>query len=240
MVLATRHNPPLRRGLDRCRRAARRQHRARARQPDGDHGAVGLGQVDPDAHPRRARPADLGQRLARRHRDHRPRRQRADQAAPPPHRLHLPVLQPAADADRGGEHPPAAGDRRDQARRGVAGGPDRTSRARGPALPPPGRALRRPAAAGRDRPRPCLQTDCRLRRRADRQPRLLLQRRDPRPPALLGRRLRADDADGHPRRRRGRRRRPRPLPRRRQDRPRPRRSGCGPGGGGDAGPLRRV
>ena len=39
-------------------------------------------------------------------------RQRDHEAAPPAHRLRLPVLQPAADAERGGEHPPAALDRR--------------------------------------------------------------------------------------------------------------------------------
>ena len=39
-------------------------------QADGRHGPVGLGQVDADAHPRRARQADLGQRRDRRHRDH--------------------------------------------------------------------------------------------------------------------------------------------------------------------------
>src|SRR5262249_39030185 len=57
-----------------------------------------------------------------------------------------------------------------------------------------------------------------LRRRADREPRLGLERRDPRARPPLGRRTRADDGDGHPRRRRGDDRRPRPLPRGRPDR----------------------
>ena len=56
-----------------------------------------------------------GDRLDRRHRHHDARRQRADQAPAPPHRLHLPVLQPAPDADRGGEHPAAARAGRDEA-----------------------------------------------------------------------------------------------------------------------------
>ena len=44
------------------------------------------------------------------------RRHPADEAPAPPHRLRLPVLQPAADADRGGEHRPPARARRAQAR----------------------------------------------------------------------------------------------------------------------------
>ena len=74
-----------------------------------DHGPVGLGQVDADAHPRRPRPPD--------------RRARSRSTAPTSrrstttqltklrrraHRLRLPVLQPAADADGRGERPPAA------------------------------------------------------------------------------------------------------------------------------------
>ena len=50
-------------------------------------------------------------------RDHRARRRRADQAAPRQARLRLPVLQPAAGADRRGEPRAAALDRRPQARR---------------------------------------------------------------------------------------------------------------------------
>ena len=52
--------PPLRRGRGRGRRAGRRQHRLRPQPLHRDHGPLGLGQVDPDAHPRRARPPDLG------------------------------------------------------------------------------------------------------------------------------------------------------------------------------------
>ena len=49
-----------------------------------------------------------------------------------------------------------------------------------PARPPPVRALRRPAAARGHRPRAGLAADDHVRRRADRQPRLAHQRRDPR------------------------------------------------------------
>ncbi len=80
------------------------------------------------------------------------------------------------------------------------------------------RALGRPAAARRDRPRARLASDGHVRGRADGQPRLDDQRRDPRAAAGLGHEPRPDDRDGHPRRARGCDRRPRPLPRRRPDR----------------------
>ncbi len=48
----------------------------------------------------------------------------ADAAASRAHRLHLPVLQPAADARRRGERHPAALDRRREARQGVGRGAD--------------------------------------------------------------------------------------------------------------------
>ena len=69
-------------------------------QADRRDGAVGVGQVDADAHPRRPRQADLRHRHDRGHRDHDARRHRPDEAAARAHRLRLPVLQPAADADR--------------------------------------------------------------------------------------------------------------------------------------------
>ena len=100
----------------------------------------------------------------------------------------------------------------------------RQGRPRRPPQPPPVRALRRPAAARRGRPRARLAAERDVRRRADRQPRLDDQRRDPRPAARLGRHARPDDRDGHPRRARRGDRRPRAVPRRRRDRrgPRPR------------------
>ena len=77
---------------------------------------------------------------------------------------------------------------------------------RAPRAPPVG-ALRRPAAARRRRPRARLAAERDVRRRADRQPRLDHQRRDPRAAARLGRHARPDHRDGHPRRaRRGDRR----------------------------------
>src|SRR5262249_44989984 len=61
-------------------------------------------------------------------------------------------------------------------------------------------------------------TDGRLRRRADRQPRLDDERRDPRAAAEVRRRVQADDRHGHPRSARGGHRRPDPVPRRWPDR----------------------
>ena len=88
----------------RRRRARQRQRRPRRRRVHRDHGPLGLRQVDPAARPRRPRPADVGRGVPRRHRDHLAQRQGADPAAPRPDRLHLPVVQPAPDHDRGGEH----------------------------------------------------------------------------------------------------------------------------------------
>ena len=92
-------------------------------------------------------------------------------------------------------------------------GPHR--RPRGPPHPPALRALRRPAAARRRRPRPGLQTGRRLRRRADRQPRLESERRRPAPAAPGRRRVRPDGDHGHPRPGRRRPRRPPDHPARR-------------------------
>ena len=64
--------------------------------------------------------------------DRRPQRLAADEAPARAHRLHLPVLQPAADADREGEHRPAAVDRRREGRRGLGGRADRRGRPRRP------------------------------------------------------------------------------------------------------------
>ena len=113
-----------------------------------------------------------GSRPARRHRDHGPRRRRPDQAAPGQARLHLPVLQPDPGPHGRGERDAAAGDRRRQAGQGVDRPADRHRRPLRPAHPPPVRALRRPAAARRGRPRARLAPGGRVRRRADRQPRL--------------------------------------------------------------------
>src|SRR6266487_430994 len=70
-------------------------------------------------------------------------------AAPQPRRLCLPVVQPAARADRRTEHPAAAGPGRAAARAGLVGSGHRPPRPGGPARAPAQRAVRRPAAAGR-------------------------------------------------------------------------------------------
>ena len=69
------------------------------------------------------------------------------------------------------------GDRRPRARPRVARHGDRHPRPARPARPPPERAVRRPAAARGRRPGPGRPARHHLRRRADRQPRLALQRR---------------------------------------------------------------
>ena len=144
-------------------------------------------------------------------------------AAPPGDRLRLPAVQPAADADGGGEHPPAALDRRPQGRQGRDAVADRARRPRRPPAPQAVAAVRRPAAARGHRPRAGHAPDGAVRRRADRQPRLHLGRRGPHA-AARGRRARPPDhRHGHPRPARGRQRRPRPVPGRRPDRQRPRR-----------------
>ena len=74
-------------------------------------------------------------------------------AAPRPHRLRVPVVQPGADADRAGEHHAADRHRGPQARPGVARHGHRHDRAARAAQAPAERAVRRPAAAGRVRPR---------------------------------------------------------------------------------------
>ena len=117
-----------------------------------------------------------------------------------------------------GEHPAAARHRRPQAGPGVVRRGDRDREPRRPARPQAQRALRRPAAAGRDRPRPGQPAADRVRRRADRQPRLPLRRRGARAAAQQRRRAPPDRRDGDPRPGRRRLHRPGGLPRRRPDR----------------------
>src|SRR5262249_35538369 len=192
---------------------------------------------------RRARPSHVWNGVDRRQRDHDARRHGADEAAARAHRLHLPVLQPAADADRGGEHHAAADDRGREDRPGLAGAADRERRPEGSGLSQAFRAVRWPAAAGRNRPRADLQADGRLCRRADRQPRLEDRRRDPRT-APAGRREHGpDDGDGHARPALGVDRRPHSLPRRRRHRQgtRPLRgTRRRPGDGGDQPHVRSI
>ena len=110
----------------------------------GDHGPVGLRQVDADAPAGRARQADVGLGRDRRAGARRPRRQGPHAAAARPPRLRLPGLQPRAGADRRGEHHAAADARGPQARPGVARPADRHRR---PARPPHAPARRSSPAA---------------------------------------------------------------------------------------------
>src|SRR5581483_5617191 len=100
---------------------------------------------------------------------------------------------------------------------GRAAGEDR---AEGTAHASSRRALRRPAAARRDRACARLAARDRLRRRADGEPRLEDERRDPRTDARLGRLARPDDRDGDARAARSRDRGSRVVPRGRADRAR--------------------
>src|SRR6266487_3370307 len=85
-----------------------------------------------------------------------------------------------------------------------------------------------------------LPADGPFRRRADREPRLGHERRDPRARPALGRRARPDDRDGHPRRIGRDDRRPRPLPRGRSDRQVSRPALAGPGDRRDPGGGRTM
>src|ERR1700691_5722406 len=99
---------------------------------------------------------------------------REGQTAAPHNRLRVPGFQPAARAHRGGERLAAAGARRAHREKGPRRGHPGSRRARadraGGALPR--RALRRRAAAGRDRTRDSWQPQARPRRRAVRRARL--------------------------------------------------------------------
>ena len=81
-------------------------------------------------------------------------------------------LQPAPGPHRRGEHHPAVAHRRRAPRSRVARDADRHGRARRSPRAPPGRAVRRPAAARRRGAGADHAARRRLRRRADRQPRL--------------------------------------------------------------------
>ena len=105
--------------------------------------------------------------------DHDARRQRPDEAPARAHRLRLPVLQPAARCSTAKENIllplTIAGEKPDD---GWFDELVSDVGLDGPADAPPVRALGRPAAARRDRPRAHLAADGSVRRRADREPRL--------------------------------------------------------------------
>ena len=97
-------------------------------------GPSGLRQVDPHAHPRRARSCRPPATVAIDGTDITSLgRPAADAASPRARRVHLPVLQPASDAQRRGEHHAAARSRGRQARQGLARRDRRQGRARRPA-----------------------------------------------------------------------------------------------------------
>src|SRR5215218_742786 len=79
------------------------------------HGPLGVGEVHADALPRGAGPDHLGPHLHRRRGAEQAVGEAAHPAAPRQGRLRVPVVQPAADPDRGRERGVAAGDRRAQA-----------------------------------------------------------------------------------------------------------------------------
>ena len=153
-------------------RCAASTRRSRSGQPHRRHGPVGLRQVDADAHPRRARPADRGQRDDRRPGHRQPR----DNELTLLRREHIGFifqffnLLPMLTAAENVVLPLSlAGVKPDQ--EWVSELTDKR-RPQPPPRPPPVGALRRPAAARRDRPRARLAADDHVRRRADRQPRL--------------------------------------------------------------------
>ena len=127
------------------------------------HGPKRLRQEHADASFRRARHADLWQRLHRRHRSLRSRWSPFDAAPKRQDRVHLPGLQPGSDAERVGEHHPADDTRRPQARQALArqGRLDRWSRPS--TRPSPERTVGRSAAAGRRRQGTCQQPGDHLR-----------------------------------------------------------------------------
>ena len=129
-----RRDAALRRGRDRGRRAPRRLRRGRrAGKLTAVMGPSGSGKstlMHILAGPRQAH-LRLGR--GRRHGDHDAQGLGPDEAPARAHRLRLPVLQPAADADRRGEHQAAALDRRREARPGVLRPARRVRRARRPA-----------------------------------------------------------------------------------------------------------
>ena len=159
-----------------------------------------------------------GTRRARRHRAGGAQRAAADDPAARADRVRLPGLQPDAVAHGHAEHRPAAAPRRSpSAALGGARGRGAGRAGRAPA-PPSRPALRRPAAAGRDRPGARHPARGRVRRRADRSAGHPHRARRARAPARGRRRRRPHGRDGHPRPRGGGARRPRHPPRRRADR----------------------
>ena len=180
-------------------RARGRRRRLRPGHLHRGDGALRLRQEHAAADRGRARPAHLRPGVHRRHRPVRAVRDAPDRAASYPDRVRLPGVQPDRRAHRRGEHraAPAAGRR--PSGPGLADPGGRAGRPRRPAAPPAGRALRRPAAAGGDRPGAGHPPRGDLLRRAHRRARLA-DRGGGADAAARGRgRTRADGGDGDPR-----------------------------------------
>ena len=111
----------------------------------------------------------LGHHRRRRHHDR--QREAAHPAAARPSGLHLPGVQPRADADRDREHHTPDGPRRHEARPGLGRQCDRDGRVVPPPEAPAQRTVGRPATARRRRPRVGQPATDHLRRRAHGQPR---------------------------------------------------------------------
>ena len=131
-----------------------------------------------------------------------PLRRRSRRVARGARRLHLPVLQPDAGADRVRQRRAAAAADDAVARASGASGSRRRSRSSGStdrsdALSQ--RAVRRPAAARRDRARADHRSDADRRRRADRRPRPDDRARRSWACSSASTRARQDDHHGHPR-----------------------------------------
>src|SRR3954467_9369036 len=208
----------VRRRRRRCARARQRVGDASGGSVHGDHGAVRLRQVHIAARARRARPTHVRRGLRRRHRADLAQRQAAHAAEARPDRFRLPVVQPAPDAHRRGEHRAADPHRRPQTGRVVGPVDRRPRRPRRQVATSTSRAVRRPATEGRSRPRARRTTTDRVRRRAHGCARLQVGRRAARlPPGRRSHRW-PDRRHGHARPGGCVVRRPRAVPRRRPHR----------------------
>ena len=197
----TNHPPALEvRGLSRTfgdgagavRALDRRRPRPPVRLVHRGDGPLRLGEVDAPHLRRRARTAHRRPGLDRRRGHHRLVRGAAHPVPPRAGRLRLPGLPPDALPHRRAERRAPAAPRRPARRpRARVRAPARPRRARRPRRSPAGRALRRPAAAGGDRPRPGRRPGRRAGRRADRCARLGHRARGARPAARLRRRAAA-------------------------------------------------